>query len=132
MNTFHAIKARRGHTETKPVLHNRLTFKDVMSEITKEHFGHHDYKGLAKCKKPNIEELKAFIQVRYEIKLYKGVNPVYPSLSSVKRQQLLEMCYDVKSSPVQKRQFCKPEQTTQLSQSTDKTSTSVVSVKVPM
>lgn len=82
----------------------RPAFIDLVPNLTAEHFGRQKYKGLHKLKSTN-DQLKAFVHVRRIVIKYKGKSPVYTSLTNIKRDQLIDRCFEVRMMPVQPRQF---------------------------
>ena len=82
----------------------RPSFNDIKSSLSKEHLGDHNLKGISKLQ-PNVDHLKAFIQVRHKITAYRGKHPVYKSVSGIKRDKLITMCLNIKTHSVQSKQF---------------------------
>ena len=83
----------------------RPSFVEMQPHFTTVHFGRHNYKGQSK-KKPNCDQLKAFIQVRTQVIKYKNGTPVYgSSLHNIKKDGLIDLCMGIKLKPVQPRLF---------------------------
>jgi hypothetical protein len=72
----------------------RLEFADMHPELTSVHFGCHTYNYLSKTK-PTCCHMKAFIQVRKQVKRHKNGVPVYFSLTNVKKDALIDLCVGV-------------------------------------
>ena len=65
-------------------------------------------KGTSKFKKPTVEQLKAFIQLRIEVTSYKGRSPLYKSLTNCAKNNLIDLAIKYKAVPVQPRIFNQP------------------------
>jgi len=102
------------------------SFTDIIPHLLEHHFGpkivpknNNDIapvvvldktvlKGMSKYKKPTVEQLKAFIQVRTEVTSYKGRSPLYTSLTKVGKNKLIDLAIESSSRPLQPRIFRKP------------------------
>lgn len=84
---------------------SKKTFTDIMTDLSVVHFGRHKYKGLSKHCKPTMEQLQSFIQVRQPIVKYKGKSPVYISLKSKKKDELIDMCVANRLTVIQEQKF---------------------------
>jgi hypothetical protein len=82
----------------------RQEFADMHPEFTSEHFGRHTYKYLSKTK-PTCSHMKAFIQVRKQVKRHKNGVPIYFSLTNVKRDALIDQCIEIMSQKVNPMMF---------------------------
>ena len=91
-----------------PVNTNRTSFMDIVTHLTTEHFGRHKHKGLSKYK-PSAPQLKSFIHVRQVVDKFKGKAPVYKSFKGVKKEELIDMCFDLRHRPIETRQFVDPD-----------------------
>ena len=95
---------QKDNTKTKNNFNDRQTFVEMLPILRTEHFGRHNHKNLSK-KKPNCDQLKAFIRVRQKpIKNKKG-HQVYTSLHGIKKEALTDICMDVKHNPIKKRSY---------------------------
>jgi hypothetical protein len=105
LSTFNEIIKQENTTNNNIIdSKNSLTFADIEPLITSVHFGRHNYKNLSKSK-PNCDHLKAFIQVRKQITKHKNGSPIYYSLHNNKKEQLIDICVDMKSVLVRPRLY---------------------------
>ena len=51
--------------------------------------------------------MKAFLQVRQKVKQYKGTVPVIDSHHKLKKDELIDRCFDEKNKPTQQKLFRK-------------------------
>ena len=89
-----------------------------------KHFGRNKIKGISKDCKENMEQYKAFIQVRQPILKYKGKSPIYMTLKGKKREELIDMCFELRLVKKQTRQFVMPSPNNHPSNTTNDTNNS--------
>jgi hypothetical protein len=90
-----------------PDTKNRIAFMDIAAQLTHEHFGRHKHKGFSNYK-PSAQKLKSFIHVRQVANKFKGKAPIYKSFKGIKKEELIDMCYDLRQTLIQVRQFEDP------------------------
>ena len=87
---------------------NSEQFADIIQDLTKDHFGMDTCKGNAIKKRPTINQLIAFAQVRQPIPKFKGRSPLYKSMGK-DRNKIIAECFRLKDIPIYKRIFAYPE-----------------------
>lgn len=91
----------------------RQTFTDIAPYLRYSHFGRDKCKRFSKFKEPTNNQLKAFIQLRNQIKRKPGCNPVYKSLNNAAKVKLIDISMACKCNQVPPRLFSEPEQQTE-------------------
>ena len=84
-----------------------LTFTDILTDITIEHFGEDVRKGKTSGSRPTRPQLSAFIQVRKPIVKYKGRFPQYSNIPK-ERSLVVKECLSIVNLPPLNRIFIDP------------------------
>ena len=80
------------------------SFTNISTRLTDCHFGNNEQKGLNRFK-PTIEQLKAFIQLRYPIQKFAKMKPMYVSLTKETKPDLIKKCVQCKDAPLIPRHY---------------------------
>ena len=95
---------RKTTTNDPTVKEPTKSFISISQQVNEEHFGKDARKGLRKLK-PNIDQLKAFIQLRHPIVKFAKNKPIYKALTRFTRDELMKECVKCKDDPVNKRHY---------------------------
>ena len=115
-DTIAAINQKQGN-DSSVTESTKKSFISITQHVNEEHFGKNARKGLRKLK-PNIDQLKAFIQLRHPIVKFSKNKPNYKALTRFSRDQLTNECIKCKDDPVVARHYkqqinpeeeCKPD-----------------------
>ena len=103
-----SVDTTHDNTDTK----SNKSFISISQHLTIQHFGHNGNKKLKKFI-PTIDQLKAFIQLRYPIIKFAKLKPIYKPLTRKTKEELILLCSECVQLPLLPRHYSlrdKPDQ----------------------